>query len=190
MSRLWPRVPPPLNSASRSPSKTRAILKNGAIFCALLLASAHAAMATDATLIGDAHVNSGHPTVNYGSLSNVDVASGATGLVQFDLSGLPSGVTPSQIGMATLRLYVNRVSAPGTVNVAQLAGPWSEMSVTFTTLPALGSSVGSLQVTSAGTVCHARRDRCGARMDLLSGYKQRVCAGHNVGVGALRFEGE
>ena len=38
-----------------------------------------AAYATDATVIGDAYVNSAHPTTNYGTLSNLYV--GAVGAV-------------------------------------------------------------------------------------------------------------
>ena len=65
-----------------------------------------AARATEGVVVGDAYVNSAHPAVNYGSLSNLYVNNNGTALLQFDLSSLPAGTTASQIGSATLKLYV------------------------------------------------------------------------------------
>ena len=73
------------------------------------------AFATDATLTADTHVSSAHPGSNYGSLSNLYVGGNYTGLLQFDLTSLPTGTTAAQISKATLRLYVNRVLTSGTI---------------------------------------------------------------------------
>jgi hypothetical protein len=75
------------------------------------------ALASEATVTGDAYVNSAHPATNYGGLSNLYVGNGGTTLFAFDLSALPSGTTASQIGKATLKLYVNRVNNSGAVSV-------------------------------------------------------------------------
>jgi hypothetical protein len=102
-----------------------------------------AAYATEGVVVGDAYVNSAHPAINYGGLSNLYVNSNGTALIQFDLSALPAGTTASQIGSATLKLYVNRVNTSGTVNVAPVTSLWSESAVTYNTLPSLGSAVAS-----------------------------------------------
>ena len=103
---------------------------------AALLAALPASMAyaTEGVVVGDAYVNSGHPAVNYGSLSNLYVNSNGTALIQFDLSSLPAGTTASQIGAASLKLYVNRVNTAGPVNVVAVTSPWSESTVTYGTI--------------------------------------------------------
>ena len=108
-----------------------------------------AAYATEGVVVGDAYVNSAHPAMNYGSLSNLYVNSNGTALLQFDLSALPAGTTASQIGSATLKLYVNRVNTSGLVNVAPVNSAWSESTVTYNSIPALGSTVASFTPATA-----------------------------------------
>ena len=108
-----------------------------------------AAHATDATVAGDAYVNSAHPSTNYGGLSNLYVGNGGTALIQFDLSSLPAGTTASQIGKATLKLYVNRIATSGAVSVQPVTGAWSESTVTYATIPALGSAVSTFTPTAS-----------------------------------------
>jgi hypothetical protein len=112
--------------------------------------SVHEASALDATLSGDASVNSAHPGVNYGALSNLYVGNGNTAFLQFDLSSLPVGTTSAQVSHATLTVFVNRVNAAGTVTVSPVTAAWGEYSITSTTAPATGSSIGSLPVSVAG----------------------------------------
>ena len=108
-----------------------------------------AAHATDATVTGDAYVNSAHPSTNYGNLSNLYVGNGGTALIQFDLSSQPAGTTASQIGKATLKLYVNRIATSGAVSVQPVTGAWSEATVTYATIPALGSAVSTFTPTAS-----------------------------------------
>ena len=49
--------------------------------------------------------------------------------LKFDLSTLRSGVTGGQVSKATLTLYVNRVYAPGTLDVLAVMDPWDEKSI-------------------------------------------------------------
>jgi hypothetical protein len=107
-------------------------------------------LAVQATLVADAHVSSAQPDVNSGTLTNLNVGGGYTALVQFDLGVLPSGTTAAQITRATLRLYCNRADTPGSLSVAQVNAAWGEYSVTFNTLPATGSAIGSTQVSAPG----------------------------------------
>ena len=117
---------------------------------AALCAAALPAFALEATLVADAHVNSALPAVNSGAISNLNVGGGYTALVQFDLSTLPMGTTAAQVSRATLRLYCNRMDTPGLVSVQPILGAWGEYSVTFATLPALGSAAQVVSVGQAG----------------------------------------
>jgi hypothetical protein len=115
-----------------------------------LIVASRSALAVQATLVADAHVSSAQPDVNSGTLTNLNVGGGYSALVQFDLGVLPSGTTAAQITRATLRLYCNRADTPGALSVAQVNSSWGEYSVTFNTLPTVGSSVGSVQVPAPG----------------------------------------
>jgi hypothetical protein len=108
-----------------------------------------AAMATDATIVADASVSAAHPNLNFGALSNLYVGSGNTTLIQFDLSSLPAGTTAAQIGHAVLRLYVNRVNAPGAVSIQPITSAWGELAVTNATTPTLGPASSTVSVTAA-----------------------------------------
>jgi hypothetical protein len=117
---------------------------------AVWLAVALPAFAVEATLVADAHVNSALPAVNSGAISNLSVGNGYTALLQFDLSTLPAGTTAAQVSRAMLRLYCNRMDAAGQVSVQAVGGAWGEYSVTYATLPSLGSAVQVASVSQAG----------------------------------------
>ncbi len=117
---------------------------------AALSAAALPAFAVEATLVADAHVNSARPGVNSGAISNLNVGGGYTALLQFDLSTLPAGTTAAQVSRATLRLYCNRMDTGGLVSVQPVSGGWGEHSVTFATLPSLGSAAQVVSVSQAG----------------------------------------
>ena len=106
--------------------------------------------AGQATLVADTHVNAALPTMNSGTISNVNVGGGYTGLLQFDLSLLPTGTTPGQISRAVLRVYVNRMDTAGLVSIAPITSAWGEYSVTYQTIPAMGAAVQVFPVSQAG----------------------------------------
>ena len=103
-----------------------------------------------ATLVADTHVNVALPAMNSGAISNVNVGGGYTGLLQFDLSLLPAGTTSAQISRAVLRIFVNRMDTPGLVSVAPITSAWGEYSVTYQTIPAMGTVAQVFQVSQAG----------------------------------------
>ena len=103
------------------------------------------ARGAEATLVADSHVNSALPTNNSGAISNLKVGGGYTTLLDFDLSMLPTGTTPSQVSRAVLRLYCNRVTTAGLVTFAPINGSWGEYSVTYATEPAIGSAAVGFQ---------------------------------------------
>ncbi|MEO6923736.1 MAG: DNRLRE domain-containing protein [Bryocella sp.] len=95
-------------------------------------------------------MNSARPAINYGTISNLYVGNGSTAFVQFDLSTLPVGTTSAQVSRAILTVFVNRVNSAGSVTVSPVTGTWGEYSVTSTTAPTTGSSIGTFPVSVAG----------------------------------------
>lgn len=117
---------------------------------AALVTAASPVFAVEATVIADAHVNSALPDVNSGTISNLNVGAGYTTLLQFDLSALPSATTAAQVSHAVLRLYCNRVDMVGQVDLHPVSAAWGEYSLTYATLPSMGSAAQSIQVDQAG----------------------------------------
>lgn len=79
----------------------------------------------------DAYYVPGSAT-NYGTATTITVgSSGSVGLVQFDLTQLPSGVTSAQVQKATLTLFVDHVGVGGSINIDTVssATPWTELGV-------------------------------------------------------------
>ena len=87
---------------------------------------------------------------NFGTATTITVGSSASvGLVQFDLSTLPAGVTAAQVQKATLTLFLDHVGTAGSVNIYVAYGPWGELTVNGNTPPAAGASVVTGVPTSA-----------------------------------------
>jgi hypothetical protein len=86
---------------------------------------------------------------NFGTATTITVGSSSSvGLVQFDLTQLPGGVTAAQIQKATLTLFLDHVNAAGTINIDTVSAstPWGELTVTGNT----GISAGSAVTTGVG----------------------------------------
>jgi hypothetical protein len=80
----------------------------------------------------DAYVVPGNGS-NFGTATTITAgSSGSVGLVQFDLTQLPAGLTVAQIQHATLTLFLDHVNAGGSVNIDTVSAstPWSELTVT------------------------------------------------------------
>ena len=120
---------------------------SGALAAAVLSTRAYAAQST---LLADTYVTSLRPSTNYGALTNLYVNSNSTALLRFDLAGLPPDATPATIGRAVLRVYVNRVNAPGTLAVAAVGSDWRESAVTSQTLPQSGGVVDTEPASAEG----------------------------------------
>src|SRR5580698_1518440 len=85
---------------------------------------------------------------NFGTATTITVGSSASiGLVQFDLTQLPAGLTAAQIQKATLTLFLDHVNSAGTINidVVSSATPWGELTVTGDS----GISAGNAVATTA-----------------------------------------
>ena len=117
---------------------------------AVACSTAVSASATQVALIADTHVSVNRSSTNFGSLANLYIGNGNTGLLQFDLSSLPSGITAAQVSRATLTLFINRVNASGPVALAPATSAWSENSVTAANKPATGAIFASFTPIQAG----------------------------------------
>ncbi len=116
--------------------------------CVLGMLAVCWARATDAVLTGDTWVSAANPSNNYGTLPSLSVAGGSSALIQFNLSTLPAGTTAANIVKASLIVYSDNVTAPGTVDAAANSS-WTESSVTFATLPAATPIPGATAMVGA-----------------------------------------
>src|SRR5580700_6253767 len=91
---------------------------------------------------------------NFGTATTITVGSTASvGLVQFDLTQLPAGLTAAQIQKATLTLFLDHVNSGGAINIDTVSAstPWSELTVSGNS----GISPGNAVNTSAPTATTA-----------------------------------
>src|SRR5688572_1340027 len=113
----------------------------------LSVAAVHSAWAATIGISADTYVSAAAPASSLGSQANVNVGGGNRGLLYFATTGvLPSGITGSDIAKAVLKVWVNKVTSPGSISVSAAAGAWVEGTATFATAPA------SLPLTSSATV--------------------------------------
>ena len=141
----------------------------------LLLAGAlwlPALSAADAPLIADTYISAGAPATNFGSAASITIAPGNTGLVQFNLASIPPSST---VPVAYLKVYVNKVTAAGTLTFSPVLSAWTEAGVTSSTGPAVGASFASVPVTRRQYFRADRRHRAGERLARQPGYEFRNC---------------
>jgi hypothetical protein len=119
-----------------------------------ILATASAsAFAQTLPVSGDTFVSFGS-TANYSTSPTINVggAGNFEGLISFDLSALPTGTTSAAVEKASITLFVNKVGAPGDIDVYAANGNWSEGAVNGTNAPSPGMVVASqVAVTGAST---------------------------------------
>lgn len=104
-----------------------------------------------AVVTDDANTSLLFPTTNFGNSVALLVCSGSNTYIKFNLAGLGSGVTGSNVSKGTLILYVDAVLSAGTMDVYQVNGSWSEGKITYNSAPALGTQLFSaISVTGPG----------------------------------------
>ena len=116
-----------------------------------LIGMSFAAAAQTLPVSGDTFVSPGSAT-NYSTSPTVNVggADAYQGLIAFDLSGLPAGVTSASVAKASITLFVNKLGSPGAIDVYAANGHWTESTVTGNNAPASGLVIASqLPVTIA-----------------------------------------
>jgi hypothetical protein len=122
------------------------------VFRLVLLVAVFSAFARAQVVVtDDANTSSFSPKSNYGTSIALIVCSGSNTYLKFSLANLGPGITSSNVSKATLVLYVDYVLTPGTMDVYQVSGSWSEGSITYNTAPALGTKLFSaVSVTKTG----------------------------------------
>lgn len=132
---------------------------SGVLFRRVLFATSIVALiqtgvrAQTSPLVGDAFIAPGS-VANYGATVSVNVGgvAGYQGLFVFDLTTLPAGTTAASVSGASLRLFVSKVGAAGSINVSAATAAWSESTVNGFSGPGVGSLVaGPIGVSVAGT---------------------------------------
>jgi hypothetical protein len=115
----------------------------------LLTAAVHSAWAVTIPASADTYVSSAAPGNAYGTQANVNVGGGNRGLIYFETAALiPAGATAANVARATLKLWVNKITAPGTVTVS-----WSELATGGTAPASLPSPApGSAAISKLGYV--------------------------------------
>jgi hypothetical protein len=138
-------------------------MSNARIACAVVALTALMSCRLDAsvgTLKADTYVSSANPSTNFGASTLINIGAGNSGLLQFDLSPIvsqlltsvnptPSSVAPI-IGKATLTVFVNKAATAGTLTASPLLNSWTESTVTNSTLPSVGPTVGNTAVSAGG----------------------------------------
>ena len=77
---------------------------------------------------------------NYGANTSLTVSSTSNAYIKFKLSStLPAGTRGADVARATIKLYINSVSAPGKIDIYQVNDAWNESALTFNSSPALGN---------------------------------------------------
>jgi hypothetical protein len=92
-------------------------------------------------LTDDANTSSLFPKKNFGGSVALIVCNGSNTYMKFNFANLAPSITGANVSTAIAMLYVDAVITPGTVDVYQVSGPWSEGSITYNNAPALGSKL-------------------------------------------------
>jgi outer membrane lipoprotein-sorting protein len=121
---------------------------------------------------GDAQTSSGQPNTKFGKAAQMSVRVAPTGATLnsyawFDLAALPDAPT---VEKAVLRLWVDGVTTPGTIDVLPILDPWQEATITEATSPALGSPLASFAVASASEKQYVHVDITALVQDWASGF--------------------
>ncbi|MDZ4800137.1 MAG: DNRLRE domain-containing protein [Bryobacteraceae bacterium] len=114
-----------------------------------LIAASVQLNAAQGILTDDATVQVQLPTNNFGNLPQLQVGSQSNAFLRFSLTALPPGTTDINVQKATVRLYLNRVLAPGDVEFNYVDLPWSEKIVTFANAPPKNGTYGQFAVDTA-----------------------------------------
>lgn len=122
---------------------------------ALVLAALPMAQATECSLKADTFVHSSYPTQNFGALTNLNVGPGHNlGFLKFAMDDcLPhfAGIGSSNILVARLTFFINKVVTPGGIEIYEVTSAWQENTLTYNDPFTAGSLVGSANISAAGT---------------------------------------
>jgi hypothetical protein len=120
------------------------------LYAALLIAglSPLVAQAVVLPILIDTHL----AATNAGASVAININPGNKGLLKFNLSTLPAGISSSDIAKATLVFYVKTLPTAGRLQVSPVTKAWSEYSVTTSTAPLEGLPLATSAAISRGEV--------------------------------------
>lgn len=95
------------------------------LFLAFSLLSG-SALAIEAPVAADGCYPCRGQNIGEGSGNELRVSPTFRSFMRFDLSVLPPGTLPQQLGKATLRLYVRGANTPGVVVIRSIGNNWTE----------------------------------------------------------------
>jgi len=110
------------------------------------------AQAVQLPVIADTYlaVASSGVTANHGATGQVLINPANNGLLQFDFSALPAGITSKDVTKATLVFFVNKVSTSGTITASPIAATWAESTVNSNTAPLIHAPSATSSIISNG----------------------------------------
>jgi hypothetical protein len=103
--------------------------------------------------LGDTFFASGNAS-NFGTSPTINVGGAGPyqGLIQFDLSSLPSPITGASVEKASITLFVTKIGTAGAIDINAANGPWTESTVNGSNAPSIGMTVASpVPVTTASS---------------------------------------
>jgi hypothetical protein len=115
-----------------------------------ILTLATMAGAQQTVITDDAQINSAATTTNYGASTTLQIGGTYSTLLKFDIANLlPPGTTASQVLVARLVIFPDKITTGGTYSLYQVTSNWSEGSVTYATKPSTSSTAA---VTTSATL--------------------------------------
>jgi hypothetical protein len=106
--------------------------------------------AQQTVLTDDAQINSAATTTNYGASTTLQIGGTYSTLLKFDIANLlPPGTTASQVLIARLVIFPDKITTGGTYSLYPITSSWSEGSVTYATKPSISSTAA---VTTSATL--------------------------------------
>jgi hypothetical protein len=119
---------------------------------AAIFAIAPAIWATTAPVAHDTYISSVNSSLNFGNATTLNIGGGNSALIGLDLSPLPAGLTKSNIQRATLTVFVNKVFAAGSLDLAPVMSSWDESVVTYSSPLTIGPVlVAATPVSTSGS---------------------------------------
>ena len=106
-----------------------------------------ALLAADVPVVQDTYISAAAPATNFGNAITLNIAPGNSGLMQVDLSSIPASST---VPVAYLRVFVDKVTAGGSLTFSQVTSAWLEAAVTFPG-PAANAPFATIPVSTANS---------------------------------------
>ena len=131
---------------ANAPRVKKSLLK--ILTLAFALCTAGSARAFEVQVAQDSYASQTNPKSVYGSSAQLLVGKGSVAFIKFDLSSLPPDLTATNIADAIMTVYAQRTTGPCTISVVQVTGSWSQATLSYRNPPALGSVIGTFDVTA------------------------------------------